>query len=156
MILPDRSFPKSHRIQLFLENSGLSRSFHPLTKRSKFLAAFDRQCHAEFLIPRVKNLKYEKLLLLVRGKLLKLPVKACPSSVEKENCNRNFRQFTQCVWKNEKFTLTQCGNLHIIPHDFLQKFRQINCFTKAIKGYTVNQFDGKFLQWGKISEISTL
>ena len=38
---------------------------------------------------------------------------------------------------------------------FLQKFRQINFFTKE-SSYTVNQFDEKFLQWGKISEITTL
>ena len=38
---------------------------------------------------------------------------------------------------------------------FLQKFRLINFFTKELS-YTVNQFDEKILQWGKISEISTL
>ena len=41
----------------------------------------------------------------------------------------------------------QCGNLQIFPHDFLQKFRQINFFTK-LKSYTVNQFDEKCLKWG--------
>ena len=42
------------------------------------------------------------------------------------------------------------------PHDILQKFRQINYFTKEFY-CNVNQFDEKLLQWwGKISEISTL
>ena len=41
------------------------------------------------------------------------------------------------------------------PTIFLQKFRQIKYFTKELS-YTVNQFDEKFSQWGKMSEISTL
>ena len=35
----------------------------------------------------------------------------------------------------------------------LQKFRQIKYFTKELYW---NQFDEKFSQWGKFSEISTL
>ena len=40
------------------------------------------------------------------------------------------------------------------PHDFLQKFRQIDFFTKEL--YCKNQFDEKFLHWGEISKITTL
>ena len=50
-------------------------------------------------------------------------------------------------------TVWKFGNFS--PTIFLQKFRQINFFT-ALKSYTVNQFDEKILQWGKIFEITTL
>ena len=36
---------------------------------------------------------------------------------------------------------------------FFQKFRQINCFTKETKSYTVNQFNEKFFQWGKFAKL---
>jgi len=49
---------------------------------------------------------------------------------------------------------TQCGNLQIFPPRFFCKnFVKSNIL---LKSYTVNQFDEKISQWGKISEISTL
>ena len=51
---------------------------------------------------------------------------------------------TLCTVKISKF----------FSHDFLQKFRQINFFTKEL--YCKSFFDEKFLPWGKTSEITTL
>ena len=73
------------------------------------------------------------------------------SSIIKMLFSRNFWQKSAswvAVWK------TQCGNLQIFPPTIFCK-NSVK-LTFSLKGYTVNQFDGKFLQWGKISEISTL
>ena len=48
----------------------------------------------------------------------------------------------------------QCGNLHIFTPTIFCKNSVKSTFT--LESYTVNQFDEKILQWGKISEITTL
>ena len=54
--------------------------------------------------------------------------------------------------KPSKLVITQCGNLKIFPPRFFCKH-----FAKSnISLLTVNQFDEKFSQWGKISDIFTL
>ena len=56
--------------------------------------------------------------------------------------------------KPSKLVITQCGNLQIFPPRFFCKnFVKSNIL---LKSYTVNQFDEKISQWGKISEIFTL
>jgi len=66
-------------------------------------------------------------------------------------------QIAWCVTISRKKVETHSVEIcKFFLHDILQKFRQINFLTFSLKNYTVNQFDGKFLQWEKISEISTL
>ena len=57
--------------------------------------------------------------------------------------------FTKKLRKTQRTQTHSVEICKFLFHDILQKFRQINFFT-------VNQFDGKFLLLGKISEISTL
>ena len=70
-------------------------------------------------------------------------------SLVKMLISRNFCQ--KSVTVNLRHSVEICK---FFPHDILQKFRQINFFTKEL--LPVNQFDEKILQWGKISEITTL
>ena len=51
-------------------------------------------------------------------------------------------------------TVPHCGNLQIFPPGFFCKISVKLTF--SLKSSTVNQFDEKILQWGKISEITTL
>ena len=68
--------------------------------------------------------------------------------------------FSKCISQTEKLATlanvgtSQRGNLQIFPPRFFCKnFVKLNI---SVKSYTVNQFDEKFSQWGKISEISIL
>ena len=53
----------------------------------------------------------------------------------KKKCDSKFLQFTHCA---------QCRNLQIFPHDFLQKFCQINFFTVKLYCKSI---------WRKIFEV---
>ena len=64
-----------------------------------------------------------------------------------DGCDRVLQYFS---------TLCACHSVEIFkfpPTIFCKNSVKL---TFSLKSYTVNQFDGKFLQWGKISEISTL
>ena len=50
--------------------------------------------------------------------------------------------------------ITMCTFANFFPPRFFCKNSVKSTF--SLKSYTVNQFDDKFSQWGKISEISTL
>ena len=61
--------------------------------------------------------------------------------------SKSFVAFTRFLSQSHSMKICK-----FFPHDFLKNFVKL---TFSLKSYTVNQFDEKILQLGKISEITT-
>ena len=86
----------------------------------------------------------------------------------KTHCTQCGKTGNFLTWKIFRETTLQCNSImnSVFPRRVrrrrnLRTFPPIFCkssvkLTFSLKSYTVNQFDEKFLQWGKIPEITTV